>query len=298
MNQHEIKNFLAAAEFLHFGRASEACHLSASALTRSIQRLEAELGCELFIRDNRSVKLSSEGEIFREYAQRTLRDWYVIQGKLLSKNEISGMVSIYASVTAVYSVLPDILESYRSSYPEVRIELRTGTAEEAIEKVVAGEIDVAVAALPNRQLESIEFKPLTVTQLVFVRPKGEAFAGESFADLSQTPLVLPRSGLSRERVNHWLKSEGLKPRKITEVSGNEGILAMVRLGCGTGVVPELVLQRSPFRDAVEIVDNAPVLDPYVVGLCSTPRNLRRSSVAALWERAGELKHGQNLPQVM
>ena len=60
---------------------------------------------------------------------------------------------------------------------------------------------------------------------------------------------------------------------------------MVRLGCGIGIVPQLVLERSPFRDEVQILKNAPQLDPYSVGLCATKRGLARPAVRAFWDLA-------------
>ena len=67
MHFHELKNFLVLAELLHFGKASQACNLSPSALTRSIQRTEESLGQPLFLRDNRTVRLTAAGEKFRTY---------------------------------------------------------------------------------------------------------------------------------------------------------------------------------------------------------------------------------------
>jgi len=102
-------------------------------------------------------------------------------------------------------------------------------------------------------------------------------------DLANATLVLPGGGLSRRRLDAHLKKNAIRPQVTTEVSGNEAIIAMVRLGCGVGVVPELVLEKSPFRDDVEIIHDAPHLAPYEVGLCSTKKSLNRASVAALWE---------------
>jgi len=64
---------------------------------------------------------------------------------------------------------------------------------------------------------------------------------------------------------------------------------MVRLGAGVGVVPRLALERSPFRGEVDVVADAPRLDPYVVGLCSSRRNLKRPAVKAMWELAENLQ---------
>lgn len=285
MNLHEIKYFLSLSELLHFGKASASCNLSPSALTRSIKRLEEQLGQELFIRDRRSVKLTSAGTKFRSYAQNAIRDWENICEELSDKDSVSGLVSIYASVTAVYSLLPNLLESYRKEFPEVQLELRTGSAEESIQQILDGEIDLAVAALPDKQHPRLEFKPLTETNLVFVGSTQESSfpTKNGILDLSKTPLVLPRSGLSRRRLDEYLKKHNIHAHINTEVSGNEGILAMVRLGSGVGIVPELVLEKSPFRNDVCKIESAPQLSPYVVGLCTTHQNLKRANIRALWE---------------
>jgi LysR family positive regulator for ilvC len=75
------------------------------------------------------------------------------------------------------------------------------------------------------------------------------------------------------------------PHISTEVSGNEALIAMVRLGTGAGIVPRLALERSPFRGEVKVVSHAPELEPYVVGLCSSKRNLKRPAVNAMWTLA-------------
>lgn len=283
MNLHELNYFLTLAEQLHFGRASQLCHLSPSALTRSIKRLEQSVGHTLFLRDNRSVTLTPEGEQFLHYAKRTLLDWEALRNELRDGGEIGGSLSIYASVTAVYTLLPDLLESYRKRYPKVHLELHTGSAEQSVQQVLAGTSDLAIAALPDRRLSGLQFLPLTETDLVFVGPKDQAQP----LDLHSMPLVIPRSGLARKRLDHWLRQHDTRPTISSEVSGNEGILAMVRLGCGIGIVPELVLQRSPFRHDIQIMQNAPQLAPYTVGLCTTGKNLRRASIRALWQLVEE-----------
>ena len=289
MDIRELEIFLITAEQLHFGRASQASNLSPSALTRTIQRLEEQLGQTLFVRDNRTVQLSPAGEQFRIYARQAVHDFQNFQGTLVSSQKFVGTLSLYASITAVYSLLPDLLEAYRKTYPEVQLELRTGAAEKAVLQVESGEIDIAVAALPDRRSMGIEFLPIMVTPLIFI-------AGKQFAasigqiknrqlDLDQVPLVLPQAGLSRRRLDKWLKKNQIVPKISSEVSGNEAIIPMVHLGGGVGIVPQLVLERSPFRDDVVILDRMPELEPYVVGLCSSKRNLQKSMVKAFWQLA-------------
>lgn len=279
MNLQALETFITTAELLHFGRASRACNLSPSALTRTVQRLEEELGQPLFLRDNRSVALTDAGTELLGYARKTVLEWKSFQKSMTSSNhQVSGILSLYASVSAVYSLLPRLLETYRSSHPEVQLELRTGDAEKAVEQVLSGEIDLAVAALPDQKQAQLKFMPLAETPLVFIAPKPL-----DRINFSQTPLVVPQSGVARHRLDVWLKEQGILPTISSEVSGNEALIAMVRLGAGVGIVPKLALDRSPFLGEVCVVKNAPKLAPYVVGLCSSKRNLKRPAVQAMWQ---------------
>ncbi len=289
MDIQELKIFLTTAELLHFGRASQACNLSPSALTRTIQRLEEQLGQLLFERDNRTVQLSPAGEKFCLYARQALNDYESFQNSLTIPQEITGKLSLYASITAVYSLLPDLLETFRQRYPDVHLELRTGAAEKAVNQVESSEIDIAVAALPDRRSAGVKFLPIMTTPLIFIAGKQLAASITPLEggqlDLARVPLVLPQAGLSRRRLDKWLKKNRIVPKISFEVSGNEAIIPMVHLGCGVGIVPQLVLERSPFRDDVIILEQAPQLEPYVVGLCSSNRNLQKPVVNAFWQLA-------------
>ncbi|VGO17129.1 HTH-type transcriptional regulator GltR [Pontiella desulfatans] len=286
METQALETFIKTAELLHFGKASRACNLSPSALTRTIQRLEEEVGKPLFLRDNRSVALTEAGNRLLAYARNAVQDWRQFQESLSAEKAVGGTLSLYASITAVYSLLPELLEAYRSAYPEVQLELRTGAAERAVEQVLSGEIDLAVAALPDQKQARMEFMPLAETPLVFIAPKTMDLPRKP--DFSRLPLVVPQSGTARHRLDGWLRKEGVTPNIASEVSGNEALIAMVRLGTGVGIVPQLALERSPFRNEVSVVGNAPRLDPYVVGLCSAKRNLKRPAVKAMWELADRL----------
>ena len=286
MDLPSLETFIKTAELLHFGRASRACNLSPSALTRTIQRLEEEVGQPLFIRDNRSAALTEAGNKLLTYARTTVGEWRHFQESLAQQDrKVSGTISVYASITAVYSLLPALLESYRATYPSVQMALRTGAAERAIEQLMSGEIDLAIAALPDRKQARLEFMPLAETPLLFIAPRAPDFPLSAKPDLSSIPLVVPQSGVARNRLNAWLQQHRVIPNISTEVSGNEALIAMVRLGAGVGIVPQLALERSPFRNDVVVIQSAPRLDPYVVGLCSSKRNLKRPAVKAMWELA-------------
>ena len=285
MDIQSLKTFIKTAELLHFGKASRACNLSPSALTRTIQRLEEEIGQPLFLRDNRTVSLTPAGNKLLLYAQSTVQEWRQLCDSIVAEPSISGTLSIYASVTAIYSLLPNLLETYRSTYPAVHLELRSGVAETAVEQVLSGGIDLAVAALPDRIPNSIDFLPLIKTPLVFI-----ASSSAVSIDPTQDPLVLPATGVARQRLDRYLRQHHLSPNLSVEVSGNEALIALVRLGSGIGLVPQLALERSPFRNEIQILKTAPKLAPYVVGLCANKRTLKHPAAHAMWKIAADLSH--------
>lgn len=289
MDIQALETFIKTAELLHFGRASRACNLSSSALTRTIQRLEEEVGQPLFLRDNRSVALTDAGDQLLAYARDAVLEWKHFRETVAAQEEkISGSISVYASITAVYCLLPELFEAYRTAFPDVHLALRTGAAERAIEQLTNGEIDLAIAALPDdRQQSKMPFLPLAETPLLFIAPK-QFRSSNNTLDFTQEPLVVPQSGLARNRLDAWFRKNHIEPNISTEVSGNEALIAMVRLGAGIGIVPQLALERSPFRDDVVTLRNAPHLAPYVVGLCSSKRNLKRPAVKAMWALAESL----------
>lgn len=293
MDLHSLRLFLHLAGTLHFGRTSHACAISPSALSRTIRRLEDEVGRSLFVRDNRSVQLSAVGVEFRAFARDTVDRWQQFeQGLAKEGGRLKGEVSLFGSVTAVYSVLNDLFAVLRDRHPDVHIRLETGDPAHALEKVQNSEVDLTVAARPERLPAHLLFKTLAVTPLVFVAPKVACEAAEltqrSVIPWERVPMILAERALSRRRVEAWLRARGARPTIYAEVAGHEAILPMVHLGCGVGVVPRLVMEMSLLKDEVRVLEVEPRLESYDVGLAVHRRRLAAPIVRAVWEAADEL----------
>ena len=137
-----LQLFLHLADSLHFGKTSAAMHISPSALTRTIKKLEQQLGRPLFERDNRSVSLTYEGKLFQEYARDSLLHWDSFCNSLMEKTQaLQGEISIYCSVTASYSFLYDLLSTFRLAHPKIEIKLHTGDHANAIDRVLNNQED-------------------------------------------------------------------------------------------------------------------------------------------------------------
>jgi LysR family positive regulator for ilvC len=283
MDMRALKQFVTLAECLHFGRASESCHVSPSALSRGIRRLEEETGATLFERNNRSVALTRPGHLFLTYARDALVQWDSVRNELMEEaGELRGEIRLYCSVTASYSFLFDILTRFRHEHPQVEIKLHTGDPEDAITRVLAGEEDISIGARPGRLHSDLAFKRIEFSPLVFIAAKSQP--EPEIRSWAEQPMILSERGLARRRVDEWFRSMGEQPRIYAQVAGNEAIVSMVSLGFGVGVVPRIVLENSPLSATVRILDVKPRLEDYEVGLFALEKKLASPLFSAFWQQ--------------
>ncbi len=288
MDQHELSLFLHLCGTLHFGRTSRECHVSPSALSRTIHRLEAEVGKPLFTRDRRSVELAPAGALLEAYAVETLSRFEALKQRASGAEErLSGTISVFASVTACQSFLPAVLGNFRSRHPDIHIRLETGYAADALGMLSRGAVDVAVAALPAKTPPGLVARVLLVTPLVFVAPNVDSevtrLAAERPVPWQRLPLVLPETGQGRSAAERFLKKRRIKPVVYGEVPGNEAILSLVSLGCGVGVVPKVVIDKSPLRAVVRELSVDDELGDLSVGVCTERRKMKVAVVRVFWD---------------
>ncbi len=284
MDTEGLRLFAHLARSLHFGRTSRECHISPSALSRSIQRLEQEAGAPLFRRDSRHVELTPAGERLLVFAGETLTRWeQALTGMRESGAGLQGTLSLFCTVTAAHSLLPAVLGSFRKRHPDVTIRLETGYAADALQRLQRNEVDVSVAALPDRVPSTIVSRVIAHTPLSFIAHPSLGLASTRAIDWSAVPMILPEHGLARDSVTRWFRQKRITPRVYSEVSGHEAILSLVTLGCGIGVVPELVLEKSPLRSELQVIDARPRLPAFHVGVCIKRSSLKTPLIAAFWD---------------
>ena len=171
MDIKDMQLVVALAAERNYQRAAARCNLSPSAASRGIRRLEQQLGCELFIRDNRSVDITPAGEQFLAYARDAINRWGQVRQQVQASHATPrGELSLFCSVTAVYSVLVDLLPGWRESYPEIELHIHTGDQAEAIPRVLSGEEDLAIAAIPPDISARLAHLTLNVSPLRFIAP--------------------------------------------------------------------------------------------------------------------------------
>lgn len=293
MDFNQLRQFLTLTQTLHFHRAAELCHVSPSTLSRCIQQLETELVTELFTRDNRSVALTQAGVLLAEFAREALQQWDVLKDNIqLSATNLRGALSLYCSVTASYSFLYDILSDFREQHPLIEIKLHTGDPALALERVMAGNEDVAIAARQEVMPQEIDFKRIVYSPLVLIQPLRPAWPQDEPRDTKEYwqtfSYIVSERGVARERLDAWFRQNQITPKIYAQVAGHEAIVSMVSLGLGVGLVPQIVLANSPLAARVQPHPIQPEFKPYEVGLCVLTKRLKSPIVRAFWEQIRQI----------
>ncbi|EKT61649.1 HTH-type transcriptional activator IlvY [Providencia sneebia] len=291
MDIRDLKLFLHLAESCHFGRTSKAMYVSPSTLSRQIQRLEEQLGHPLFIRDNRSVKLTQAGEHVKQFAQQTLLQYQQLQHVLNQQSpSLSGELRLFCSVTAAYSHLPQILDKFRALHPLVEIKLTTGDAADAVDKIETQEADLGIAGKPERLPDNVQFTKIGEIPLALIAPAlpcaVRSMATDEQPDWATIPFILPEHGPSRKRIELWFRRHHINnPVIYATVSGHEAIVSMVALGCGIALIPSVVVDNSPepVRSRILQLDNISLVEPFELGVCLLSKRLNEPLIKAFWQ---------------
>ncbi len=293
MNGHSLQLFLHLARTLHYGRTSRECHVSPSTLSRAIQRLEQEAEVTLFDRGPRSVTLTEAGARFREYAAESLERWAEFRRTTKkSDRQLSGPLTIFCTVTATHSLLPTVMRDFREAHPGVKIRLATGYAAAALGML--DEVDLTIAAVPQKLPRGVLRRVLTHTALRFVAPSTDCAVSREVERRplvwSRVPIVMPEFGLARVAVDAWFDRQGIYPEIYSEVAGSEATLALVAMGCGVGAVPQMVIERSAMHEKVRVLNEVEVgpseLGIFTVAACVRKKTLENPVVAAFWQAVG------------
>ena len=175
--------------------------------------------------------------------------------------------------------------------------MHTGDQADGISRVLSGADDVAVTARPDSLSRRLSFLPLQQSPLVLCAPTADCVAREltssgdtSAADLdwSAIPFIVPERGISKDLFDNWFREQGITPTIYAQVAGHEAIVAMVGLGLGVGIAPELVIETSGMRDMLTPLAHKHPLPPLDIGLCSLKHRLESPLVQSLWNTAQNL----------
>lgn len=221
-------------------KAAAKLHRVQSNITTRVKQLEARLGTKLFLRQKRRLVLSPKGRLLLAYADRLLRLSSEAEA-VLRDGTPRGTFKIGTMESTAAARLPPILSRYHKAYPEVRIELVTGTTGALIAKVLNHEIEAAFVAEPIGAGD-LDSQVAFNEELVLITPKSFPPI-KTPRDIGERTIIAFGAGCSyRNRLEDWLKRARVIPDRVIEFSSYHAIVACVAAGAGIAIVPRSVIR--------------------------------------------------------
>lgn len=246
METKRLRYFLAVAEELHFGRAATRLEIAQPPLSRQIAALEEDLGVQLFDRSRSQIRLTQAGLVLQDHARQILdRLDAAFRETRLIGNGGAGRLRIAFVGSASHGLLPTLIKSFRSFYPDVRLALSALNNADLERALIGREIDIAVAR-PELKDEEFRRELLCREQLIVALPDNSPLAARDelrFTDLSDQTFVLyprrPRPSYA-DVVLGICEREGFKPAALELTQDFQSAISLVSVGVGLSVVPESV----------------------------------------------------------
>lgn len=264
MELRQIQYFIEVAKREHVTEAANALHVAQSAVSRQIFNLEAELGVDLFIREGRSVRLTSVGKIFLQQMEQAMHA--INQAKQVVEEYIDpdrGTVRVGFSSTLASYILPTTISAFHSKYPDVNFDLYQGSHYHLIDSVKTGGINLALIGPVPSDKTKLESDILFTEKIIGLLPANHRLAGEEVLTIAQLRaedfILFPKGFVLHDFVVKACEQRGFKPIVSFEAEDIDSIKGLVSAGLGVSLVPEITLVDSVPRATVKI----PIVSPEV-----------------------------------
>lgn len=238
-----LRYFLAVAEELHFGRAADRLNIAQPALSRQIASLEAAIGALLFDRTRSNIHLTTAGETLLPRARDILSR--VADAARLARRAAEGTIGVLEVGfvgSATFSILPTILNEFRTSHRDVELILHAMNTAELRAALVGRSIDVAFAR-PGISDPEIVSEVVLSEPLIVAMPDKDVLAEKthvSLGDLADHPFVLyprhPRPSFA-DTILEICREAGFSPVVAQETMEIQTALSLVSVGAGVSLVP-------------------------------------------------------------
>lgn len=255
MNLQKYLAFVKTVEYGSFTRAAEILSYSQSSISRMIADLEKEWNVTLLERGIGGVKLTSDGTKLLPYAKNVVAEYEKLQMEIDELNGLqSGLIRIGTFSSVATHWLPNIIKAFQKDYPNIDYELLLGDYTEIEEWIAEGRVDCGFLRLPTRS----EFETISLEQdrLLAVIPEGHPLAGcEKFPvqALCDEPFMLLEKGAKAE-ISEIFEKNGLTPNVKFTTWDDYAVMSMVESGLGISILPELILNRIPYRIVAKELD--------------------------------------------
>jgi len=242
MEMHEIKYFLAACRTLNFHRAAELSHVSQPALTRAVQKLEAELGAHLFHRERNQIRVTDFGRLMRSHLEQVLRqrDTAKVAAQSFLKLEAAPLtLGVMCTIGPLRFV--GFLNDFREQHPGIEVSVIENVPGRLSELLLGGTLDIALMAQPIPFDARLNVAPIFWERFGLAFPVGHRFEQRNTLHVTD---VRGENYLSRinceyrDYLGELCSRHGVEIRRAYRSEREDWIMAMVAAGMGICFLPE------------------------------------------------------------
>lgn len=241
MDLDQLRYFLRVAARLNFTRAAEDLGISQPALSRSIQKLEEELGQPVLERKPRSVALTDAGTLLQARAQQALAILEDTKAEITDDGQ-SGRVRVGAIPTIAPYFLPDLLRQFSTEFPHAMLLVQENTTDALLKSCTQGEIDLAIVALPV-PTRYLEIEELFDEELLLVLPLEHPLAEQEkirIADVEPYPFVLlGEAHCLSDNIVSFCRQRSFQPVAVERTSQLAMVQELVSLAHGVSLIPAM-----------------------------------------------------------
>lgn len=243
--------FYYVAKYGSFSRAAEVLLRGQPNITKTINNLESQLGCKLFLRSNRGVTLTPEGEKLYHHAEIAFENLSKAELEIISKGNLDdGVISVATTEIGLYGSLLPALISFNRDYPRVKIKIANFNSPQALEAVKNGVADFAVVTLHEKadaiyRVQKIrDFKEPLCCQKGYM----DGYEGDIF---SRPYISINRNSYTYRYYQEYLLSCGVLKEPDIEVATADQVLPLVKAGMGIGFVSEFIAGEALQTELIE-----------------------------------------------
>ncbi|GAC1654679.1 MAG: LysR family transcriptional regulator [Acidobacteriaceae bacterium] len=256
MDFDQIATFLEAAKHSSFSRAAVTRCRTPPAISAQMRSRAAEVGGKLFDRSGGKITLTQAGKYFVTFAEQVmaLRKQTIDHICELEQTP-GGEVVIAANEATFLYVLPGVFSQFKKLYPKVGIVVSRAERARILESVLDNSVDFGVVSMPIRD-ERITAVKIHEDELLAVIPKGHAlsqYKSVSAAQLADFPLLMPKSGNSRDTIDKLFASQQLRPQISMEVDSSELLKHFVAAGLGVSFITRSSAMEEIKSGALQVV---------------------------------------------
>jgi DNA-binding transcriptional LysR family regulator len=239
MDFDQLETFLEVARLSSFSRAAEKRFRTQPAISSQIRALEEDVGAKLLDRSGGKVSLTAPGKIFLRYVEDAIEARRNMMTALAEADRVPrGEIIVGANEGTCLHILPEVFAEFKRSYPDVAVNIRRSDYAKILESVTDNSVDFGVVSLPVKDTR-LTIVPIHRDELVVIVPPHHPIAdlkSVTIEDASNYPLVLPKSGHTRDALQALFYERKLKPQVAMELDSSELLKRFVAADVGIGLI--------------------------------------------------------------